>query len=156
MDAVFQYEIPVWHPLVVHLPIVAILLGAFAVGIWAVRPNPYRLRSGMMLYGIGVLGGLVAYFTGDPMLEQTEGEPIVDMLSPLHEDLALYALVFTALTLAGLFVYGWYDRRVLALHRDGWSRGLMRAGLALLAFLAALLILATAHVGGTMVWGVAR
>ena len=88
------------------------------------------------------------------MEEQSEGSPIVEELVGVHEDLALYTLVVTGVTLAALAGLSWWlERGLEPASRDPLAARLV---LALAALAAAVLVAWTAHVGGAMVWGVGR
>ena len=154
METVFQYEIPVYHPLAVHFPVALILVAALAMAVWAARGTAFWRQCALGLYGLGLAGGIVAYKTGEVIRAHTEGTPIVEELVGLHEDAAFYTLLLTGallLALAGLSL--WQARRLPLEHRrpvPWWARLL----LALAALAAAVLVAWTAHIGGTMVWGV--
>ena len=154
METVFQYEIPVLHPVAVHFPVALILMAAVATGVWVFRGTAFWRQCALFLLTFGLIGGIVAYQTGEAIEEHTEGTPIVEELVDMHEDTAFYALLLTGavlLAMAGLTL--WRDRRITLerkRHDPLWARIL----LALATIAAALLIAWTAHIGGTMVWGV--
>ncbi|MDX1547241.1 MAG: DUF2231 domain-containing protein [Rhodothermales bacterium] len=155
MESLFQYEIPYLHPLAVHFPLVLLLTAAGTATVWAVRGAAFWRRCTLLLTGLGMAGGLAAYWTGDDLYEGMEGTPIVEELVGLHEDLALYTLIVAALglvTLAGLSV--WLERRT-TLERDPPDPLWARLVVAVLALAAGVLVALTAHAGSTMVWGVA-
>ena len=156
METLFQYEIPVWHPLVVHFPIALILVAALATVVWGIRGTSFWRRCALLLFTLGMGGGIVAYKTGEAMEEQSEGSPIVEELVGLHEDLALYTLLVTGVTLAALAGLSWWLERRTTLERVPRDPLAARLVLALAALAAAVLVAWTAHVGGTMVWGVGR
>ena len=154
METVLQYEIPVYHPLAVHFPIALILVAALAMVVWAVRGTAFWRQCALLLYGLGLIGGIVAYKTGEAIEEHTEGTPIVEELVDMHEDVAFYTLLLTGavlLALAALTV--WRERRI-TLERKRRDPLVARILLTLAALAAAVLIAWTAHIGGTMVWGV--
>ncbi len=154
METLFQYEIPVWHPLVVHFPIALILVAALATVVWGIRGTSFWRRCALLLFTLGMGGGIVAYKTGEAMEEQSEGSPIVEELVGVHEDLAFYTLLVTGVTLAALAGLSWWlERGLEPASRDPLAARLV---LALVALTAAVLVAWTAHVGGTMVWGVGR
>lgn len=153
MDALFEYELSSWHPVLVHVPVVTLVLGCLSVLGWSLRRHGFWYRCALLLYGIGFTGGLAAYFTGEPLLEQMEGEPIVDRFVSLHEDLALYVLIVAGLTLLLLMAVAGRDRSVLVLQPGRPVSQAVRIALVVLGVGSGVLILATAHLGGIMVWG---
>jgi uncharacterized membrane protein len=153
METVFQYKIPVLHPLAVHFPVSLLLLAGVPALAWLVRGTVFWRQCTLFVLASGVAGALVAYFTGEAMEEQSEGVPIVDELVGLHEDMALYTVIVACLALAGFAWAALRSRRI----PDGQPEPLwMRLTLALAVFAAAVLVAWTAHIGSTMVWGVAR
>jgi uncharacterized membrane protein len=154
METFFQYEIPVWHPLVVHFPIALVLVAALTTIAWSIRGTPFWRRCALLLFTLGMIGGIVAYQTGEAMEEQSEGTPIVEELVGLHEDLALYTLLVTGATLVALAGLSWWLDRRITIERSPPDPVVARVVLAAVALAAALLVAWTAHVGGTMVWGV--
>jgi len=155
MEKVLQYEIPVWHPVAVHFPVALILTGAACMVIWTIRGVHFWRSCALLLYAAGMAGALFAYFTGEAMEEQVEGTPIVEELVHLHEDMGLYTLLVTGLTLAGIVALTVWER-YRPITRPEPDPVLIRFGLGLLAVISAVLIAWTAHIGGVMVWGVAR
>lgn len=156
MDLVFQYRIPVLHPLAVHFP-TALLLTAGLVGlVWMVRGTSFWRRTLLLLLVLGTAGTAFAYFTGEALEEHVEGSPIVSELVGLHEQMALYTFIGAGGALLLLLALVVYVERRTTIERDPpdplWPRLLI--GLMVLA--AAALVAYTAHIGGTMVWGVAR
>lgn len=154
MEKVFQYRIPVWHPLAIHFPLVLLIVGAAAAVCWAIWGAAFWRRCALFLFSMGMLGTIFAYLTGEAMEEQSEGVPIVEELVELHEELALWTLIAAGLVLAG---FAWISVRAeRALRRgEAWTDPVaVRLGLTVVALLAAALVAFTSHVGGTMVWGV--
>lgn len=159
METVFQYRIPVLHPLMVHFPLALLLAAAFVALVWMFRGTPFWRQCLLLLLAFGTGGALAAYFTGEPMEEQSEGVPIVDALVELHETMGLLTLVASIVSLAGVAALTLYlRRRRLSPNRTELPRDplVYRVPLALVVWLAAALVAWTAHIGGTMVWGVAR
>ena len=154
MESVFQYKLPVWHPQAVHFPVALLLTAAIVAAVWAVTNRPLWRQMTLVLLGLGTISGIVAYQTGEALLEQVSGTPIVDALVEAHEASALFALVVAMLAFVGLSVYS-----TLRVRRRAQNPGdaLEVRIIFLLALLAtAALIAWTAHIGGTMVWGVMR
>ena len=154
MEQVFQYEIPVLHPLAVHFPLALIMVAAGVLVVWSIRGTTFWRRVGLLLLTLGMAGALFAYFTGEALEEHVEGTPIVEELVPLHEDMALYALIVTGVALLGLAGLSvWLERRT-TLERDPKDPLIPRIVITMLAVAAAILIAWTGLIGATMVWGV--
>jgi hypothetical protein len=92
---------------------------------------------------------------GDAAEDAGEDVPIVDEIVHLHEDLAIYAMAGAIITLLMLVVvspqtlFGSEDESAEA---ASW----IRWGIAAVALVSTVLIAWTSHLGGIMVWGVAR
>ena len=154
MNTVFQYEIPVWHPLVVHFPTSLLLAALLAALVWMAWGRAFWRRVTLLLLFLGFVGAGAAYLTGEEMEEQSEGVPIVDQLVELHETMALYTLLTSGA--AVLFVGGasvWLERRT-TIERSPPDPLLLRLLCGLTVLAAAAFVAWTAHIGGTMVWGV--
>ena len=152
MDAVFEYRIPVLHPLAVHLPVTLLLAASLAALIWMFRGSAFWRRCLIFLILLSAPATLLAYLTGDVMEERSEGVPIIDQLVDLHERMALLTLIATVAVTILLGVYGIGAERSRGNRRDPIQ---MRVGISVLIFLAAALVAWTAHIGATMTWGVA-
>lgn len=153
MDAVFEYRIPVLHPLAVHLPVTLLLAAALAALIWMFRGSAFWRRCLLFLTLLSVPATLLAYLSGDTMKERSEGVPIIDQLVDLHERMALFTFIATVAVTILLGVYGVGAERSRAGSRDPIQ---VRVAISMLIFLAATLVAWTAHIGATMTWGVAR
>lgn len=159
METVLQYRIPVLHPLVVHFPLSLLLASALVACVWVVRGTVFWRRCLLLLMVLGTAGSALAYLTGDAMEEQSEGVPIVDALIDLHEQMGLFTLVAALISLISLAVF---SVRQEQLRRNPFRHDPLRDPLpvrlmlSLLVFLSAALVAWTAHIGGTMVWGVPR
>lgn len=147
------YEIPVWHPLVVHFPIALLLLGGVvAVGYAATGRALWRAMTGLLV-SAGTLGAWAANATGEALYAHVEGAPIVEELVGRHELLGQWAFVLgVAATLGWLGVSGWWRRSGRDREPDPLAARLVLAALALAA---AVLVVLTGRLGGVMVWGVA-
>ena len=153
MDAVFDYRIPVLHPLAVHLPVTLLLVSALAALIWMFRGSAFWRRCLLFLMLLSVPAALLAYLTGDVMKERSEGVPIIDELVALHERMALFTLIAASVV---AILFGGYT---ISVERQGSDRRdpiLARVAISLLIFLAAALVAWTAHIGATMTWGVVQ
>lgn len=154
MESIFQYRLPVWHPQVVHFPIALLLTAVLVAVIWVVRGRESWRFMLLLLLGLTSITGIVAYQTGAALLEQVEGTPIVDLLVDTHESSALYAIVAASVVFLVLGLYSAARRRRWN-HLDADPP--VARWIFLIAIVAAATLMAwTAHVGGTMVWGVAR
>ena len=159
MSPIDTYEIPLWHPLVVHFPIVLILIGAVAVIVWAVSPRAFWYRAGAFAFVAGTATALLAYLTGEAAEDAGEDVPIVDEIVHLHEDMAIYTLAASLLATVAMILV---KPALLVLNdasRDSQEPPPavgIRWAIAFLALIAAVLVAWTSHLGGIMVWGVPR
>jgi len=150
IDQVFQYDIPVVHPWVVHFPVALLLATALTAVVWSVRGSAFWRRATLWLLSLGTVGMLFSYFTGDAM----EVRPLVEDLAALHEQMALYTLVATGVALLGMLgATVWLERRI-TLERAAPDPIPVRTAITVLIVAAALLVAWTGHIGGVMVWGV--
>jgi uncharacterized membrane protein len=153
MDTLFDYTIPVLHPLAVHFPLSLILAGALVAGLWCWRGTPFWRRCALLLFTLGLAGGFFAWFTGEALEEQVDGEQVVALFVELHENMARLTLIVTGLVV-GLLGYGtWHLERQPA---PAPEPILLRTVVAFLSVVAAALVALTAHIGGVMVWGILR
>ncbi len=155
MSPLIEYEIPILHPLLVHFPIALILLGSAAVVAWAAIPRPFWYRVSVLAFTGGAISALAAYLTGEAAEAAAKDVPIVDEIVHLHEDLAIYTLGATIITLVALVVT---QPRLLSGRDNGGEvpAAAIRWIVAAVALTAAVLVAWTSHLGGIMVWGVAR
>lgn len=151
MEAVFDYRIPVLHPLAVHFPLTLLLVGALAALVWMFRGTRFWRYCTAYLIFLSVPGALFAYLTGDAMAEQSEGVPIVEELVDLHEEMALYTLIASGVAATALTVMLALSHFRGVPERDPIGG---RVAVALLIMIAAALVAWTAHIGATMTWGV--
>lgn len=174
MDLISQYEIPFLHPLLVHFPLVLLLLGAAAAGMYLLLGRAVWRQAGLVLFVLGTLGAWGAGETGHALHNAVEGDPIVEQIVGRHESGAEWTLWMSALA---AFAFGIVSlsrvsmprlrRRkpadddteeevpavvVVSRREPMWGRLLVL----LPAWAAAGLVAWTAHLGGLMVWGVAR
>lgn len=155
MSPLIEYQIPILHPLLVHFPIALILVGAAAVVAWALIPVTFWYRVSVLAFAAGAATSVAAYLTGEAAEDAAEDVPIVEELVHLHEDLAIYTLAATILTLVSLVV-----AHPSLLSGDTGTEKVPPAGVrwavAAIAIAAAVLVAWTSHLGGIMVWGVVR
>jgi uncharacterized membrane protein len=152
----FDYEIPILHPLMVHFPIAFILAGTAALLGWAISRNPFWYRVGALAYLAGLLAAFAAYLTGEAAEDAAEDVPIVEELVHLHEDLALYTLGAAVVILVALAAANpglIWPQQTTPTRSD---KPLVRWGLVVLGLVAAALVAWTSHIGGLMVWGVPK
>lgn len=153
MNRIFDYTIPVLHPLVVHFPIALTVAAAFCAWVWLGSDRIVWLRAVVWLTGSAFLGALAAWFTGEELEEQSEGVAIVETFVETHETLGLASTItLGALVVVLLFVLRVVRRDVA---RSGGSPTARWVVAVLLTAVAGLVWL-TAHLGGIMVWGVVR
>ncbi len=144
----FDYTIPVLHPLAVHFPVALLMAAAPVAVVWAWRRTAFWRGALAALLVLGALGAGAAYATGGAMAEQSEGVPIVDLFVAQHARLGAWTLgVSLAAALAVLTLAAWEARGLRLPTPLRWAA----VGLALAA---ALLAAWTGHLGGLMVWGV--
>ena len=145
-------EIPYWHPVVVHFPIVLLLFGALMVTVYTVVGRSFWREVALLAFSLGTLGAWAAVWTGETLHHEVEGTPIVEELVEHHEEFGEWALwlgLATTLLLLGIEV--WVQRT----KRDTAVPLPLRLGVLVLALAAAVLVARTGHLGGLMVWGVA-
>lgn len=164
MDLLAQYEIPFLHPLAVHFPLVLILLGAGAAGLYLVLGRAGWRQAGLILFVLGTLSAWVAQETGHALEAAVEGDPIVEEVVERHEAGAAWTIWTSALAAVAFGVASAARLRRPKPPAEGeeappprtreplWGRLLV----VLPAGLAAALVAWTAHLGGIMVWGVPR
>ncbi|PAP78046.1 DUF2231 domain-containing protein [Rubrivirga marina] len=164
MDLIAQYEIPFLHPLAVHFPLVLILLGAGAAGLYLVLGRAGWRQAGLILFVLGTVSAWVAQETGHALENAVEGDPIVEEVVERHEAGAEWTIWTSALAAVAFGVVSAARLRRPKPVEDGeeappprkreplWGRLLV----VLPAVLAAALVAWTAHLGGIMVWGVPR
>ena len=156
MQPIFDYEIPLSHPLVVHFPITLILVGTAAVALWAARGGVFWYRVSALAFAGGALSSIAAFLTGEDAEDAAEDVPIVDEIVHLHEDFAIYAMVSAIATLMMLVLISPQTLFGSEAEQTRQPAGWVRWGIAAVAVVSAVLIAWTSHLGGIMVWGVAR
>lgn len=151
MGRIFDYTIPVLHPVVVHFPVALTVAAAFCAWVWLGSDRIVWLRAVIWLMAVSFLGAVAAWQTGEAMEKQSEGVAIVETFVETHESLGLASMITLGVLTAGAFLALQVVRRDTS--RAGGAPAL-RWAVALLVTAAACLIGLTAHVGGIMVWGV--
>lgn len=154
MQTVFEYEIPLFHPLVVHFPIALFVAAAVAALVWAANGRSFWRKCLLFLYLLGSVGAGAAYFTGEAAEEQAEGVPMVDALVGQHEAAALYLLYAAGLGLIGLAAVSFWLGRRTTLQRDPPDPLWVRVVFLLVTLGLAALVVWIGRLGGLMVWGV--
>ena len=153
MDSVLQYEIPLLHPLLVHFPIVLLTLAALACAIWARNDTRTWSNNTILLLLFALVATIAAHVSGDAAAVQAEGVPIVEELVDHHHDMSLFSMIATGISLLAMLATRLGMARNSTVNRmQIWIR-LAVLSLVVIAFV---LVAYTSHVGGTMVWGVAR
>lgn len=152
--AEMTYEIPVWHPFVVHFPIALLVLGGGVAAAYAMSGRAlWRAVTGLLV-AFGTLGAWAANATGEALYAHVEGTPIVEELVGRHEALGNWTLALgAAATAVWLGVLAW-RRRAGRTFDEPDPLG-VRLAVAALALAAAVLVVLTGRLGGVMVWGVA-
>ncbi|WP_412062579.1 DUF2231 domain-containing protein [Rubrivirga sp. IMCC45206] len=167
MDLIAQYEIPFLHPLLVHFPLVLILLGAGAATLYLVFGRGVWRQAALLFFVFGAAGSWAAAETGHDLRQAVEGDPIVEEVVGRHEQGAEWTVwlsVASALAF-GLASVARIRRTPTPTEGDDeapptprsrrealWGRVLGFV----LAAAAAGAVAWTAHLGGIMVWGIAR
>lgn len=153
MEILSQYEIPYFHPLAVHFPLVLLLLGAAASALYAALGTATWRWAALILIALGAGTAIWAEETGETLEETVDGEPVAAVVLPKHEQGAEWTVrlsVLTILLLVSLSV--WARRQPDRFLPKEPIAG--RVAVLVLAGLAAGLVAWTAHLGGIMVWGV--
>lgn len=154
MPPVFDYEIPLLHPFAVHFPVALFVAAAIAAVVWLIRGRSFWRRVVLFVGGLATAGTLAAYLSGDEAAAQAEGVPIADLLVDDHAAAAQVLLWAALATLAALGGVSFWLTRRTTLERDPPDPRWVRVVFTLLFLALALLVLYTARLGGTMVWGV--
>ncbi len=99
------------HLLSNHFPILGSLFGVLLLVIALVKPNLNTTLSAYLILLVSGIGGIVAYFTGEPAEESVEHVPgISHKLIHVHEEMAENALIFVFLLTAAAVVGLWAER----------------------------------------------
>ena len=98
---------------------------------------------------LGLVGAVLAFLSGEEMEKHVEGVAIVEELVELHESMALLTVVGSCLA---TLVLGIVSIRAERGVREPLG---LRVFVGILVLAAAALVAWTAHIGSTMVWGVA-
>ena len=169
MDLVSQYDIPFLHPLLVHFPLVLLLLGAAAAGMYLLLGRAGWRRAGLILFSLGAISAWAAAETGPRLYQAVEGDPVVETVIGAHRAAAEWTVWLAALA---ALTFALVSASRIRLRRptppeEGeepvepprrrprepmWGRLLAVVP----AWAAAGLVAWTAHLGGVMVWGVPR
>jgi uncharacterized membrane protein len=99
------------HLLSNHVPILGSLFGVLLLVVALVKPNFNTTLSAYLILLVSGIGGIVAYFTGEPAEESVEHVPgISHKLIHVHEEMAENALIFVFLLTAAAVVGLWAER----------------------------------------------
>ncbi|MEY4487043.1 MAG: hypothetical protein RL440_1585 [Bacteroidota bacterium] len=99
------------HLLSNHVPILGSLFGVLLLVVALVKPNLNTTLSAYLILLLSGIGGIVAYFTGEPAEESVEHIPgISHKLIHVHEEMAENALIFVFLLTAAAVVGLWAER----------------------------------------------
>ena len=155
MDLLTQYEIPYLHPLAVHFPLVLLLLAGLAALVYLARGTSIWRNAIMIFLVLGAAGAFWAGETGETLEESVRGEPMVEAIVETHSQTADWTLwaALGALVLFGAATV-WLRRLPEPTSVGERDPIALRAALALVALVPAVLVAYTAHLGGLMVWGV--
>lgn len=150
-----MYEIPVYHPVIVHFPIALLTLAGLAGAVWMFYGDSFWRRVTALLLFFGFLGTVAARISGETMKRLTQHSPLVQEFVERHESLSLWTLILSgaALLLLGGYTLWTQRRRRRGRHVGLWDPIGLRIIGAALAVLAAVWVLRTGKLGGIMVWG---
>ena len=99
------------HLLSNHFPILGSLFGVLLLVVALVKPNLHTTLSAYLILLVSGIGGIVAYFTGEPAEESIEHVAgISHKLIHVHEEMAENALIFVFLLTAAAVVGLWAER----------------------------------------------
>jgi uncharacterized membrane protein len=99
------------HLLSNHVPILGSLFGVLLLVVALVKPNFNTTLSAYLILLVSGIGGIVAYFTGEPTEESIEHVAgISHKLIHVHEEMAENALIFVFLLTAAAVVGLWAER----------------------------------------------
>ena len=150
MDYITQYEIPYFHPVVVHFPVAMLVAATLFALLWSVRGHARWFTVYASMHFIGTIGAIAAFLTGETIEEDTEGVPIVEELVHTHELYGKISMIL-AICVSLVILYILYARS----RNRQWVTGRgVRSGVLILAIITAITVGMTAHIGGIMVWGV--
>jgi uncharacterized membrane protein len=99
------------HLLSNHFPILGSLFGVLLLVVALVKPNLHTTLSAYLILLVSGIGGILAYFTGEPAEESIEHVAgISHKLIHVHEEMAENALIFVFLLTAAAVVGLWAER----------------------------------------------
>ena len=99
------------HLLSNHVPILGSLFGILLLVVALIKPNLKTTLSAYLILLVSGIGGIVAYFTGEPAEESIEHVPgISHKLIHVHEEMAENALIFVFLLTAASIIGLWAER----------------------------------------------
>ena len=100
-----------FHLLSNHVPILGSLFGILLLVVALIKPNLKTTLSAYLILLVSGIGGIVAYFTGEPAEESIEHVPgISHKLIHVHEEMAENALIFVFLLTAASIIGLWAER----------------------------------------------
>ena len=150
MDFITQYDIPYFHPSVVHFPVAMLVTAVLFALLWVVRGKAHWLTVYVSMHVIGTLGAIAAFRTGEALEDDSEGVPIVEELIGTHELYGKITMIL-AIIVSVFLSYLLYSRS----KKQPWADGkAVRLAILLLAISTAVMTGLTAHLGGIMVWGI--
>ena len=99
------------HLLSNHIPIIGSLFGVLLLVLALFKPNLNTTLSAYLILLLSGLGGLVAYFTGEPAEESVEHiAGISHKVIHIHEEMAENSLIFVFLLTAAAIIGLWAER----------------------------------------------
>lgn len=99
------------HLLSNHIPILGSLFGILLLVVALIKPNLNTTLSAYIILLISGIGGIVAYFTGEPAEESIEHvRGISHKVIHIHEEMAENSLFFIFLLTAAAIIGLWAER----------------------------------------------
>lgn len=145
------------HPLLVHLPIVAIPLAAILVLLFALKPS-WRSMLDYFLIAMGGavgLGVVLAASSGESLDEKTDESAALSAHTALGDQMQTIGVIF-GLALIALGLYHLITRKTIYRVRDSVARPLLTAimvGTIVIASVAVVWDVRTGHSGAKSAWG---
>ncbi len=126
------------HPIVLHFPLVLLVVGATAEGVRLFRDSPFLARAVTWLFALGAITALLSATSGWLLAAHEHIRSDQRTTLEWHRWLGLATTVVAGLAWLSSF----------QANKGAWARPRR-----IIALSAGLLVIATGHFGGEMVWG---